>query len=254
MSRGATRWERAAEQYATGEHKSGRELDLVVEFAGPKGNEHVLDVGAGAGHTALALAPHVRSVVVTDPVDGMLAAARRVFEQAGARNAEFVTATAEHLPFPNTSFEIVTSRLAAHHFDDVALAMREIARVLRQGGTFIFCDTIAPGNPVSAAFQHEFESLRDPTHRRIYMKHEWMGFVRNAGFRVSGWAVVYKTHEFESWLERGSRDELTRERVRHRFLEAPQWAVRQFRIVTQDGQVKSFTDPKLVLAARRQAM
>ncbi|TMD67155.1 MAG: class I SAM-dependent methyltransferase [Chloroflexi bacterium] len=113
------RWEKAAEAYATGEHKSGRELELVVEFAGPQGREHVLDIGAGAGHTALALAPHVRSVVVTDPVEAMLGAARRVFEQAGVRNAEFMPASAERLPFQDGAFDIVTSRLAAHHFEDV---------------------------------------------------------------------------------------------------------------------------------------
>ncbi len=61
------RWEKAAEAYATGEHRSGRELQLVVDFAAPIGNERVLDIGTGAGHTALALAPHVSSVVLTDP-------------------------------------------------------------------------------------------------------------------------------------------------------------------------------------------
>ena len=251
MGRGATRWERAAEQYATGEHKSGRELDLVVEFAAPKGNEHVLDVGAGAGHTALALAPHVRSVVVTDPVDGMLAAARRVFEQAGARNAEFVTATAEHLPFPNTSFEIVTSRLAAHHFDDVALAMREIARVLRQGGTFIFVDTTAPRDEEAARFQDVVEKLRDSTHRRLYTQAQWIAFAEDAGFRIERVDVVRKAHPFEPWLQRGGEDTGTMQQVREQFLRAPASAVHALEITTADGKVTSFTDSKLVFAARQ---
>ena len=135
-----TRWEKAAEAYATGEHKSGRELQLVVDFAAPIGNERVLDIGTGAGHTALALAPHVSSVVLTDPVATMLATARRLSAEAGVRNADFVEAIAERLPFPDASFDIVTTRLAAHHFDDVPLAFREVARVLRRGGVFIFVD------------------------------------------------------------------------------------------------------------------
>ncbi len=249
MSSGA-RWEKAAEAYATGEHKSGRELELVVDFAAPTGGERVLDIGTGAGHTALALAPRVSSVVLTDPVPTMLATAQRLFTVAGVRNAEFVEAVAERLPFPDASFDIVSTRLAAHHFDEVAAAMREVARVLRTGGVFIFVDTFAPDDPESAAYQDEVETLRDPTHRRIYTQREWIAFCEEAGLRVARTEVVRKTHDFEPWLERGGEDATTQQRVRARFLDAPASAVRDLEIVVADGQVKSFTDRKLVLAAR----
>src|SRR5438552_116063 len=99
----ARRWEKAAQAYATGEHKTGDELQLAVDFAAPTGTERVLDIGTGAGHTALALAPKVARVVLTDPIDAMLAAARGLFQDAGVRNAEFVVASAERLPFPAAS-------------------------------------------------------------------------------------------------------------------------------------------------------
>jgi len=246
-----TRWEKAAEAYATGEHKSGRELQLVVEFASPAGTERVLDIGTGAGHTALALAPRVSDVVLTDPVEAMLATARRLFQTAGLWNAQFVRASAEQLPFPKASFDIVTTRLAAHHFDDVALAMREVARVLRPGGIFVFVDTTAPENPESAAYQDAVELLRDPTHRHIYTQREWIAFCDEAGLRIEKTEVVRKAHDFEPWLERGGEDAATLQRVRTRFLDAPVSAVRDLEIVVADGKVKSFTDRKLVLAARR---
>jgi len=246
----AGRWEKAAQAYATGEHKTGVELQLVVDFAAPTGTERVLDIGTGAGHTALALAPKVARVVLTDPVDAMLAAARGLFQDAGVRNAEFVAASAERLPFPAASFDIVTTRLAAHHFDDVVRAMREVARVLRPSGLFVFIDTVAPENAESAAFQHEVESLRDPTHRRIYPQGEWIAVCEHAGFRVVTTETVRKAHDFEAWLERGGADPATRMRVRERFLTAPPSAVRDLAIVVGDGAVISFTDRKLVLAAR----
>jgi ubiquinone/menaquinone biosynthesis C-methylase UbiE len=246
-----TRWEKAAEAYATGEHKSGRELQLVVEFASPAGTERVLDIGTGAGHTALALAPRVSSVVLTDPVPTMLATARRLFTEAGVHNAEFVEAVAERLPFADESFDIVTTRFAAHHFGDVALAFREVARVLRRGGLFIFIDTLAPEDSESAAYQDEVETLRDPTHRHIYRQREWIAFCDEAALRVEKTEVVRKAHPFEPWLERGGEDAATQQRVRTRFLDAPASAVRDLEIVVADGLVKSFTDRKLVLAARR---
>jgi len=246
-----TRWEKAAEAYATGEHKSGRDLQLVVDFAAPIGNERVLDIGTGAGHTALALAPHVSSVVLTDPVATMLATARRLSAEAGVRNADFVEAIAERVPFPDASFDIVTTRLAAHHFDDVPLAFREVARVLRRGGVFIFVDTLAPEDAASAAYQDEVEALRDPTHRRIYTQRQWIAFCEQAGLRVAKLEVVRKSHDFEPWLERGGEDAETQQRVRARFLDAPASAVRDLEIVVTQSGVTSFTDRKLVLAARR---
>ncbi len=247
----AQRWERAAEQYATGEHKSGDELPLAVKFAAPKPTDRVLDVGAGAGHMALAMAPHVKSVVLTDPVGAMLDAARGVFGNAGQTNAEFIKAAAETLPFEPATFEIVTSRLAAHHFENLEEALREIARVLAPAGVFILVDTVAPDDPESGRFLHEVETMRDPTHRHTLTEHAWVRLIEAGGYRIEQKDVVRKAHDFEPWLERGGEDAATMARVRERFLNAPAAAAAALNVVVEEGKVRSFTDYKLILSARR---
>src|SRR5207302_4777661 len=133
------------------------------------------------------------------------------------RKAEFLVASAEQLPFNDASFEIATSRLAAHHFDDVGVALREVARVLRHGGRFVLVDTLAPQDAESARFQDEVEALRDPTHRRIYTREQWIALCDDAGLHVERVDVVQKAHPFEDWLGRGGEDEATQQRVRERF-------------------------------------
>ncbi len=246
----AGRWERAAEQYARGEHRSGTDLDLAVEFAGPKGTERVLDVGSGGGHMALALSPRVDSVVLTDPVRAMLDASRRIFQEAGRSNAEFVSAAAEKLPFETATFDIVSSRLAAHHFEDLAVAWQEMRRVLKPSGIFVLVDTVAPDDIESAGFLHEVETLRDPTHRHTVTRDKWIRLSESNGFQVGRTEVVRKAHDFEPWLERGGQDAATLDLVRTRFASAPAKAKTALDIVMREGVVVSFTDSKLVLAAR----
>src|SRR5213082_2357941 len=77
-----------------------------------KPGESVLDLGSGAGTDSLVAAQMVGEdghVTGIDMTPEMLAKARAAAAQLGARNAEFVEAEAEHLPFPDSSFDVVIS-------------------------------------------------------------------------------------------------------------------------------------------------
>lgn len=163
-----------AAAYATSAvHASGANLRLLVETAALRGGEDVLDLGCGAGHTALALAPFARSITAVDLTPEMLAVAKGLAAERQVQNVEFRHADATHLPFEAASFDLVTSRYSAHHYSDPAAALREVARVLAPGGQFLLVDTIAPEDPALDTFLNAAELLRDASHVRDCRASEW---------------------------------------------------------------------------------
>src|SRR5262249_39779927 len=144
---------RAAAAYATSDvHARGDSLALLVDLLAPARTWVALDVGTGAGHTALALAPHVARVVATDLTPALLATAARPAGHRRLATVEPRTAAAEALPSPDATFDVVTCRLAFHHFPHPDTAVRELARVLRPGGRLGFADNIAVEDAGGAAF------------------------------------------------------------------------------------------------------
>ena len=106
-----------------------------------------------------------------------------------------VICRAEDLPFAQGSFDVVACRTAQHHFDDVALAVREMARVASQ--RVLLVDTTFMGDDVEAA-----EKLRDPSHVRNYDEAEWRGFVEGAGLRIEELQHFEHSFDLAAWLER----------------------------------------------------
>ena len=83
------RFGKAAADYATSEvHAKGASLKRLIELTEPKSHWRVLDVATGAGHTALAFAPHVAKVTATDITEEMLAETRKLAKALGLSTAE----------------------------------------------------------------------------------------------------------------------------------------------------------------------
>ncbi len=196
---------RVAELYATSQvHAHGRDLDIIVRLAGPQSGDLVLDVSTGAGHTALALAAHVRRVVAADITPEMLAVARRLAAVRSSTNVELCQADVRALPFMAGSFDLVTCRTAAHHYPRLDEALREFARVLRPGGRLVVSDTVAPDDEVADRFINAVEALRDPTHVRDWSLAEWRAAFAGAGLRLETTEQLDLELDFESWVERSA--------------------------------------------------
>lgn len=242
----------SAEQYAQSEsHRGGPDLDRMIEIAAPSGDEHVLDVATGAGNTALAFASLVGHIVALDLAEGMIAVTRSRFAQAGYTNAEFVVHDVEDLPFADGTFDIVTCRIAPHHFLDINRATGQIARVVKRGGRYMVVDSMAPEDPGVAAFLHEAEVMRDPTHVKSLARDEWVALLQESGLSVEHVEVFRKRHDFDAWVARGGTGEEAQLEVRKRFLTAGVDEIRELAIERNGVSVGSFSDPKLLLVARK---
>jgi SAM-dependent methyltransferase len=193
----------AAGNYAVSPvHVGGPNLDAMLARAELKGTERVLDVGCGAGHTALAFAPLVAEVVALDMTQEMLDEAARLASQRGLTNLGFQLGFAEALPFPDASFDVVTSRYCAHHYADAARATREAARVLRPGGRYLLVDAISLEDGVQDTYLNALEVLRDPSHVRDWSGSQWLAIFAGAQLDAKFVAQWKLRLEFEPWLSR----------------------------------------------------
>jgi ubiquinone/menaquinone biosynthesis C-methylase UbiE len=241
---------KTAEAYVrSATHANQPDLREMVQRAALRGDERVLDIATGGGHTALAFAPHVAEVVATDLTPAMLDAAQRFITGKGVANVRFEHADAEALPFEDRSFDVVTCRVAPHHFGDVALFVREVARVLRPGGRFVLVDNVAPAEPEHDQWVNAVEQLRDPTHVRAYTEAEWRHLCADAGFDVVYTSTWRKTIPFADWVERAQVSAATREELGRRFATASPAIMDAFEITLDGGEVRSFTLQTMLLVA-----
>jgi ubiquinone/menaquinone biosynthesis C-methylase UbiE len=211
----------AADYAASPVHAKGQSLARLVELVAPKPSWRVLDVATGAGHTALAFAPHVAKVTASDITDSMLAEAKRLAAERGLTNFKTARAKAEDLPFPDMSFDLVTCRLAAHHFSDPASLVAESVRVLMSGGTFALVDNISPKDEDLARAYNNFEKLRDPSHARCLSLAEWKSLVGNAGFEIAHSELMDQEIGFALWAARMRCSNATVALLKTRLHESP---------------------------------
>jgi ubiquinone/menaquinone biosynthesis C-methylase UbiE len=239
----------AASYVSSAGHAGGDDLDRLVAWGKALVPRRVLDVATGGGHTAIAFARAVAPrVVACDLTEPMLAAARELAASRGARLA-FVAGAVEALPFRAGAFDAVTCRIAPHHFSDVPAAVREIARVLRPGGSFLLQDILGHEDPECAAFVTEVERRRDPSHVRAYSAAEWRAMLGVAGFVVRDEGLVSKVREWDEWTGRMQMTAGARRDLEAYVRAAPGRCRAAFSFKLAGEGVESFTDRMLLIRA-----
>ena len=231
------------------DHAAGDDLRSLLRWAEARIPGTALDIATGGGHTALALAGVTGRVVATDLTVPMLCAARAFIRNQRVANVTFVAGDAEGLPFKNERFELVTCRIAPHHFPDVPSAVREVARVLKPGGSFFLVDILGHDDPELAAFITEVERRRDPTHVRAYRNAEWRAFLQAAGLTVVEEAVFDKVRQWNEWCERTEVTAQAKAELEQFVRGAPARVRQAFAFRIEDGRIIAFTDRMLLIRA-----
>lgn len=243
---------RAAEAYVTSPiHAAGDDLARLIELVAPTSDDTALDVSTGGGHTALAVARHAERVVASDLTPTILAAARRFIAGQSITNVDFVVADAEHLPFLDETFSLVTVRIAPHHYADIHAAVREMARVLRPGGRLLVIDNIASEDAELDHAVNDWDKRRDPSHVREYTASEWRAFLEGAGLRITHLETERKSHDFASWVERTQMPSADRDALEADILHSSKAVQEHFEIVADGDRVARWTADYLILLAEK---
>lgn len=236
-------------------HGDANALAFLVSLAAPQPEDVALDIATGAGHTALAFAPRLREVVAYDLTPAMLAETAKSAAQRGLANVVTQQGPAEELPFADDSFDIVTVRLASHHFADNPRAVREMARVARPGARILIVDNYGPEDPALDEQLQEIEKLRDASHVRSYTLSVWNQLLCDAALRIEReitdrYSESARGMHFSDWVTRSKTPPDRVAQLREIFRNASP-ALRQLLAIEIDGDDIWFCLPQVTLLARK---
>ena len=230
---------------ASAVHAAGEDLEQLAAAVQSRPVARALDLGCGGGHVSFRLSRFVGEMIAYDLSPDMLAAVAREAARRGLSNIATRQGRVERLPFPSDGFDLVVSRFSAHHWQDLATALREARRVLKAHGRAVFIDVVAPPRPLMDTYLQSIELLRDPSHVRDYSELEWRRALASAGF-APGEAVMRRLRlDFASWTARMRTPDLYVQSIRALQAQMPREAHAYFEL-EEDG---SFTVETMTVEA-----
>jgi len=236
----------AQEQFAKQSHRYGRghilenvdDVRAALEKICLPSKARILDVATGGGHTGLFFASLGHDVTLADIAQPMLERAAHTAAERGLK-IETRQHAAEQLPYPDGMFDLVTSRVAPHHFSSPPDFIRETARVLKSGGYFLLIDgSVADDEPEAEAWLHAVEKFRDPSHHRFLTPRAWTGLCEANHLKVLSIEMFpFKQPDLDWYFETAATSPENRRKVLELVANAPESARRLFRLGDEDGKI-----------------
>ena len=209
----------------------------LADIGIPPGSR-ALDIATGGGHTAIYLAGRGFSVTASDISQAMLDSATRLATERGLA-METRLHEAEKFPYSDDFYDLVTCRVAAHHFSSRESFLAEVTRVLKPNGHFLLIDgSIPDGEPVAEEWIHELEQLRDPSHGRFLSPERWKDLCSHNQLRVVRCeTTLFKQPDLNWYFDTAGTSVENRERVLELVHAAPESARRVFRLREEGGKI-----------------
>ena len=183
-------------------HALGKSLERLVALTSPQKTWRALDIATGGGHVAYTFAPHVERMWATDITQEMLDLVKAEAAKRGLANLRTTYAKAEALPFEDASFDLVTCRIAPHHFDSIPAfprrgAPRAQSRAACSRWSTMWCRTAASATTSMPSSVSAIRATCAPG--------PWTNGARRlktAGFAIGHEEQLFKQMEFKSWAAR----------------------------------------------------
>jgi ubiquinone/menaquinone biosynthesis C-methylase UbiE len=215
------------------DHKFGSDIEYITNYFGKNDFQYHLDIATAAGHFCRFF--NSKTKVVSDLSFNMLKTASKNF------NFDFyIQNKAEYLPFKSELFDLVTCRIALHHFTNPELFFKEVYRCLIDGGMFVLIDSIVD---VDDTYLNAIEFVRDDSHIRSYTFFEIAEFTKNI-FRLENFNLIYKKHDFAEWSTRLNNTKENVKKVENLFFDLPENVKSELAVEINKNKVISYTDKK----------
>jgi SAM-dependent methyltransferase len=180
----------------------------------------------------------------------MLQAAEKLARERGITNIEFKPADALALPFSDNTFDLVTNRIALHHYSDARKGISEMVRVAKSGGLIALVDNIVPPDKQLAGYINHFEKLRDPSHNWAYPSARLEAYMTDLGLKVEHSEIIIKDMEFDPWADRQGANAETKTQLRKLLDNAPE-GVKSFLNPHTEGDRFYFALHEVILVGRK---
>lgn len=250
----------AQEQFSRQSHRYGKghiledtsDIRAALEGIVLPEKARVLDVATGGGHTALFFADQGHEVTACDISGAMLVRVQAAATERGL-TIETKQHPAEALPYDDGTFDLVTCRVAPHHFSSPGRFVREASRILKVGGKLLVIDgTVQDGEPDAELWMHRVEKFRDPSHNRFITPAAWKRLCGAAGLEVNRSELhPMKQPDLEWYFDTADTSPENRLQVLDLIMRAPESALRLFQINIEEDERIVWWWQRLTLVATK---